>query len=100
MKKRIAIIAHLLLVVLVSAASAQTTQPAISIVLRIGMTVEDMDRSIEFYTDVLDFKKISDIEVVGEKYEQLYGVFGLRCRIVDLKLGDETVELRARSKIT
>ncbi|CAN5581523.1 VOC family protein [soil metagenome] len=59
----------------------------------IGMTVDDMDRSVDFYTRVLDFKKISDDEIAGQQFEKLYGVFGLRARIVALKLGNETIEL-------
>jgi catechol 2,3-dioxygenase-like lactoylglutathione lyase family enzyme len=59
----------------------------------IGMVVEDMDRSIEFYRDVLSFKVMTDVEVVGEQFERLYGVFGLRMRIVQMQLGDERIEL-------
>jgi len=59
----------------------------------IGMTVSDMDRALDFYTKVLTFEKISDVEVVGDEYEHLYGVFGLRIRVVRLQLGDEAIEL-------
>ncbi|MEE9288292.1 MAG: VOC family protein [Bacteroidota bacterium] len=59
----------------------------------IGMTVEDLDRSVEFYSNVLSFEKVSDIEVWGEEYEHLQGVFGLRMRVVRMKLGNEFVEL-------
>jgi catechol 2,3-dioxygenase-like lactoylglutathione lyase family enzyme len=52
-----------------------------------------MDRSVGFYTNVLGFEKLSDVEVTGDAYEQLEGVFGLRMRIVRLRLGDEIVEL-------
>jgi catechol 2,3-dioxygenase-like lactoylglutathione lyase family enzyme len=52
-----------------------------------------MDRSVEFYTKVLTFEKISDIEVAGPAYEHLEGVFGVRMRIVQLRLGDERLEL-------
>lgn len=62
-------------------------------VVRIGVTVGDMDRSLVFYTGVLNFEIVSDSEVHGEAYEQLTGVFGLRCRIVQLKLGDAALEL-------
>ncbi len=82
-----------LVLVLISTASAQTTRPAVWAVLSIGMTVSDMDTSLEFYTRVLDFQKISDVEVAGEKYEHLYGVFGMRSRIVQLRLGEEMLEL-------
>jgi len=59
----------------------------------IGMTVDDMDRAVEFYTRVLTFEKVSDTEVAGREYELLEGVFGARARIVRLRLGDETIEL-------
>jgi catechol 2,3-dioxygenase-like lactoylglutathione lyase family enzyme len=59
----------------------------------IGMTVRDMDRSVEFYQSVLSFQKVSDVEVAGDAYERLEGVFGLRVRIVRLQLGDEQIEL-------
>lgn len=59
----------------------------------IGMTVADMDRSIEFFSKVLSFEKISDAEVQGSEYEKLQGVFGLRMRVARMRLGDETLEL-------
>jgi catechol 2,3-dioxygenase-like lactoylglutathione lyase family enzyme len=62
-------------------------------VLTIGMTVADMDRSIDFYTDVLHFRKESDVEVAAEWFERLHGVFGARARVCTLRLGDECIEL-------
>ena len=59
----------------------------------IGMTVSDMERSIEFYQKVLSFKKVSDIEVHGTAYEHLQGIFGLRMRIVRMQLAEEFIEL-------
>jgi catechol 2,3-dioxygenase-like lactoylglutathione lyase family enzyme len=59
----------------------------------IGLTVSDMDRSVEFFTKVLSFEKVSDTEVFGKEYEQLQGVFGLRMRVVRLQLGGEFIEL-------
>ncbi len=59
----------------------------------IGMTVADADRSIAFYSQVLGFEKVSDVEVWGREYEQLQGVFGLRMRVVRMRLGDESIEL-------
>ena len=59
----------------------------------VAMVVEDMDRSVRFFTDVLTFKKVSDDEVTGGDYERLHGVFGLRLRLVRLQLGDEFLEL-------
>ncbi len=62
-------------------------------VASVGITVADMDRSVEFYSKVLSFEKMSDVEVSGDAYERLQGVFGLRLRVVRLRLGDESIEL-------
>ena len=59
----------------------------------IQMTVADMDRSVEFYSRVLTFEKISDTEIAGADVEHLFGVFGARVRVVRMKLGDELIEL-------
>ena len=59
----------------------------------VGFTVSDMDRALEFYTRVLPFRKLSDLEVAGRPYELLTGVFGARSRIVRLALGAEQIEL-------
>lgn len=57
------------------------------------MTVQDMDMSVDFCSNVLTFQKISDVEVWGEEYEHLQDVFGIRMRVVRMKLGDEAIEL-------
>jgi catechol 2,3-dioxygenase-like lactoylglutathione lyase family enzyme len=67
--------------------------PVVERVGAIGMTVSDMDASVDFYAKVLSFEKVSDVEVTGEDYERLQGVFGLRMRVVRMKLGDEFIEL-------
>jgi catechol 2,3-dioxygenase-like lactoylglutathione lyase family enzyme len=67
--------------------------PLIQAVDALGMTVSDVDRSVEFYSKVLSFEKVSDVEVAGPDYERLQGVFGLRMRVVRLKLGEESIEL-------
>ena len=59
----------------------------------VGMTVSDMERSVAFFTDVLTFEKTSDVELAGEQYERLQGVFGLRMRVVRMRLGSEQIEL-------
>ncbi len=59
----------------------------------IGITVSDMNRAVDFYSRVLTFEKVSDIEVAGDDYEHLAGVFGLRMRVVRMRLGDESIEL-------
>ncbi len=59
----------------------------------VGYTVSQLERSIDFFTQVLGFEKVSAVEVAGEDYERLGGLFGLRMRVARVKLGDETVEL-------
>jgi catechol 2,3-dioxygenase-like lactoylglutathione lyase family enzyme len=55
----------------------------------VGFTVSDMERSVAFYRDALAFKPVSDVEVDGPEYDQLYGVFGVRARIVRMQLGEQ-----------
>jgi catechol 2,3-dioxygenase-like lactoylglutathione lyase family enzyme len=74
-------------------AQQQTVQNAVVAVESVGMTVSDMDRAIDFYSNVLSFKKVSDVEVLGKEYEQLQGLFGVRLRVVKLQLGNELIEL-------
>ena len=59
----------------------------------VSIPVSDMDRAVEFYTHVLSFQSVSDVEVWGTEYEKLKGVFGVRMRIVKMRLGDEKIEL-------
>ena len=70
-------------------------QPAglIRAVGAVGMTVGNMERSTAFYSNVLGFEKVSDVEVWGEAYERFQGVLGLRMRVVRMRLGDEAIEL-------
>jgi catechol 2,3-dioxygenase-like lactoylglutathione lyase family enzyme len=65
----------------------------VTAVRMVGLTVSDMDRSVDFYTRVLDFTKASDGEVSGPEYEALEGVPGARLRVVRLRLGDERLQL-------
>ena len=57
------------------------------------MTVSDMDRAVDFYTRVLTFQQTADFERSGADYEQLYNLSNVHLRVVDLKLGDESIEL-------
>ena len=77
-----------------AAFSAQSSiQPLAAAVDAVGMTVSDMDRAVDFYSRVLSFGKVSDVEAWGDRYEHLEGLFGLRMRVVRMRLGDESVEL-------
>ena len=91
-RRMVAVIALLLLNV-VPRALAQEQPAPVDGVDAIGITVSDMDRAVDFYSRVLSFEKVSDTEVAGENFEHLEGVFGLRMRIVRMRLGDEFIEL-------
>jgi catechol 2,3-dioxygenase-like lactoylglutathione lyase family enzyme len=73
--------------------STQAQAPLVRGVEVIGITVSDMERSLHFYMEVLPFKKVSDSELTGSDYEHAEGVFGLRMRVVRLRLGNEFLEL-------
>ncbi|MGH9492074.1 MAG: VOC family protein [Terriglobales bacterium] len=88
-KARIRTLALLLLALaLIAPAAAQVTA-----VDSVSMTVSEMDRAVAFYSGVLTFEKVSDVEVAGDAYEHLQGVFGLRIRVVRMRLGGEFIEL-------
>src|SRR5436190_2095358 len=82
----------LALLAFASHSSAQR-DPLVQGVDAIGITVSVMDRAVDFYSKVLTFEKVADTDVTGEPYEQLEGVFGLRMRVVRMRLGDECIEL-------
>jgi catechol 2,3-dioxygenase-like lactoylglutathione lyase family enzyme len=95
-RRSLAAIARLVILVLAGAARLASTahaEPAIQAVGSIGMSVADVERSMAFYSGVLGFEKVSDVEVWGGDYERLQGVFGLRMRVVRMRLGDESIEL-------
>ncbi|HEU4438362.1 MAG TPA: VOC family protein [Methylomirabilota bacterium] len=92
-RRRVVLALALAAVLLGVPAPPARAQEVVHAVGPIGMTVADADRSIAFYAQVLGFEKVSDVEVWGPEYEQLQGVFGLRMRVVGMRLGDEVIEL-------
>ncbi len=59
----------------------------------VAITVEEMDRSVDFYSTVLFFQKVSDVKASGPQIERLLGVAGARIRVVTMRLGAERIEL-------
>jgi catechol 2,3-dioxygenase-like lactoylglutathione lyase family enzyme len=76
-----------------TSATAPDPRPIARAVEAVGFTVADMDRAVEFYSGVLTFEKVSDVEVSGDAFEHLQGVFGARARVVRMRLGDEQIQL-------
>jgi len=56
----------------------------------VAITVADMDRAVAFYSSVLFFDKLSDVQRSGPTGE---GVAGARVRVVTMRLGTERIEL-------
>jgi catechol 2,3-dioxygenase-like lactoylglutathione lyase family enzyme len=77
----------------VAASNASQHPVTVQSIAAVGFTVSDMDRSVAFYRDVLMFEPVSDVEVDGPEYDQLWGIFGVRARIVRMRLGDQQLEL-------
>lgn len=73
---------------------ARAETPAqVHAVARVGFTVSDLDASLKFFTEVLEFERVSERELAGEGIERLTGVFAARARIARLRLGSEEIEL-------
>ncbi|MGH7900891.1 MAG: VOC family protein [Thermodesulfobacteriota bacterium] len=74
-------------------ATAQQPQVNVKALGSIVMNVGDMDKSVNFYSKVLSFEKVSDVQIEGPEYGKLFGVDGLRVRIVVMRLGEQNIEL-------
>jgi len=59
----------------------------------VAIPVTDMERSIAFYSTVLFFEKVSDVQTDGPEIESLFGASGGRIRVVTMRLGSEQIEL-------
>lgn len=59
----------------------------------IALTVADIDRSLDFYTQALGFKMVDDQVFASSTYSQLGSIPPTEVRLVTLKLGDEFIEL-------
>jgi hypothetical protein len=48
---------------------------------------------VDFFAKVLQFEKVADFRIVGSECGKMEGVFNANMRIVQLRLGDQIVEL-------
>lgn len=71
---------------------AQDGPPALAVV-GVSISVSDLDRARQFYTEILTFEAKEEIVVQGPEIDRLVGVFGTRARILRLELGSEQIEL-------
>ena len=80
-------------VCLADSTNAATAPSRVKAIGCIGLTVAELDRSVDFYAQVLSFQKVSEWEVAGDSYERLTGIFGVRSRTARLTLGAECLEM-------
>jgi catechol 2,3-dioxygenase-like lactoylglutathione lyase family enzyme len=84
------------IVALILPFSARAQPPATPLVSSVGpiaITVADLDRSVRFFTRVLDFELESQEERSGDSWERTLGVFAAHTRTATLRLGDERIRL-------
>ncbi len=68
-------------------------KPLINDVISFTFTVDNMETSLEFYTKLLEFKKIADFTLSGKELSKLFNLPDAKVRVVRLQLGQETLEL-------
>jgi catechol 2,3-dioxygenase-like lactoylglutathione lyase family enzyme len=66
---------------------------AVREVAAIGLTVDNLGRELDFFTNTLPFELVSISEASGSEQDALLGLTGVKLRIATLKLGDESVTL-------
>jgi catechol 2,3-dioxygenase-like lactoylglutathione lyase family enzyme len=59
----------------------------------ITLSVSDLDRSIAFFEQALNFKKTGEKLIADREHDYALGVFGARVRRATLALGDEVIHL-------
>jgi catechol 2,3-dioxygenase-like lactoylglutathione lyase family enzyme len=75
------------------AVTADRRPVGVRAVAAVELTVSDLARSVGFYTGVLSFEKVGEVERSGAAFERLVGVPGARARTARLRLGEEYLEL-------
>ena len=59
----------------------------------VALGVKDLERSLQFYRDMLGMKVLMELEIADDRIGRVIGVPGAKCRIVHLRLGTGTLEL-------
>ena len=59
----------------------------------IGLSINDMETSLEFYRDFLGMKVLMDLDIRDDRIARVLGIPGAKCRIVHLELGSTVLEL-------
>lgn len=85
--------ASIAVVLSLTAVSALAGQTLAQRVDGVAITVDDLERSVAFFHDVLGFEEESVHEAQGAEWERLEGVFPLRLRLARMRLGTERIDL-------
>lgn len=72
---------------------AFSTPAAVREVAAIGLTVNDLGRELNFYTNTLPFELVSISDASGKEQDALLGLKNVRLRTATVKLGDERITL-------
>ena len=59
----------------------------------LGVSVANLERSIEFYRDLLGMEVVEQGTFEGEQYDRILGLKGANGRTASLRLGDMEIEL-------
>jgi len=59
----------------------------------IALTVDDLDREVRFFTEVLPFEEVSRSESKGQATDELLGLKEAQLRVAQLRLGNERITL-------
>ncbi|SRR5579883_379449 len=70
-----------------------STSLQIQLIQAVGFTVANVERSVAFYMQALEFEVVSDTVVKGQTYSDTEEIADTEVRIVTLKLGDEKIRL-------
>ncbi len=61
----------------------------------VGITVSDLDRAVEFYTDTFGLDVAAEFSVAGEAFSEAVDVAGASAEFAHLDAGDAVIELVA-----
>ncbi len=59
----------------------------------VGLSVSNIDESLEFYRDYLGMEVILELDIQDDRIGRVVGIPGAKCRIIHLRLGEATLEL-------
>jgi len=59
----------------------------------VGLSVSNMQRSLEFYRDMMGMEVVLELDIADDRLARVVGVPGAKSKITHLRLGDGVLEL-------